>query len=126
MRQLRPSPFEEMPASFRELGPSYRYANPEGTRRWMELERTNRPDGTRAIAQPVKNRLTFDRLATIATPTLLITGDADLYAPAPLMNEFATRIRDAESIVLPGVGHSAYWERPDLFNAAVVAFIQKH
>src|SRR5262245_13401022 len=34
MKRLRPSPqFETLPVEVRELGPSYRAANPEGTRR---------------------------------------------------------------------------------------------
>ena len=37
-RRLRPSPqFEALPPDFRELGPSYRAANPEGVARWLAL-----------------------------------------------------------------------------------------
>ena len=35
---IRPKGWEQMPAEFRELGPSYRAANPEGVKAWMELE----------------------------------------------------------------------------------------
>jgi pimeloyl-ACP methyl ester carboxylesterase len=34
-RRLRPPQFDALPAEVRELGPSYRAADPEGTRRWM-------------------------------------------------------------------------------------------
>jgi pimeloyl-ACP methyl ester carboxylesterase len=35
-RRLRPMPeFDRMPPEFRELGPSYRAANAEGTARWI-------------------------------------------------------------------------------------------
>ncbi len=44
-RRLRPPQFDALPPEFRELGPAYRAANPEGTRRWMELEKISRPDG---------------------------------------------------------------------------------
>src|SRR4029077_18285016 len=42
-RRIRPTPqFEALPPDFRELGPSYRAANPGGAQRWLELERTSR------------------------------------------------------------------------------------
>jgi len=131
-RRLRPPAFATMPPDFRELGPSYRASNPAGTARWIELERASRPgggdghDGTPPPAQPMRNRITFALLETIAVPTLLVTGDADLYAPPAVMRLFAQRIKASESIVVPEAGHSAYWEQPEIFNRAVLTFIRKH
>jgi pimeloyl-ACP methyl ester carboxylesterase len=65
-------------------------------------------------------------VATIKTPTLVLTGGADLYAPPPVMKLFVERIKGAESIVVPEAGHSTYWEQPDAFNSAVLAFIRRH
>ena len=125
-RRIRPPEFNALPADVRELGPSYRAANPAGTRRWMELERSHQAPGTPPPAQTMKHQLSFALVATIRTPTLLLTGDADLYAPPPVMQMFVERIKDAESVVIPEAGHSAYWEQPDAFNNAVLAFIRKH
>ena len=115
-----------MPAELREVSPSYRAANPEGTRRWVELEHVSRPPGPPAAAQPLKNRITFALLETITVPTLLLTGDADMFAPPPVMRMFAARIKHAETVVVPEAGHSTYWEQPDVFNRAVLNFIRKH
>jgi pimeloyl-ACP methyl ester carboxylesterase len=125
-RRLRPPAFSSLPPDFRELGPTYRAANPNGTRRWLELERLSRPDGPPGPVQPTRHRVTFARLETLRVPTLLITGDADLYAPPPILGLFAARIRTAESVILSGCGHSAYWEQPDEFNRAVLAFLRRH
>ena len=125
-QRLRPPDFAKMPADFRELGPSYRASNPEGTKRWNELERTNRPPGTQPVTQDNKVRVTFALLETIKVPTLLMTGDADLYAPPSVMRMFSARVKGAESIVVPEAGHSAYWEQPEIFNRSVLAFIRKH
>ena len=123
-RRLRPPQFDAMPPELRELGPSYRAADPEGTRRWTELERMSRQPG--AAAQPYRNRMTFSMLESIKVPTLLITGDADMYAPPPLLRRFTSRIRGSESLVIAEAGHSSYWERPDTFNRAVLEFLKKH
>ena len=125
-RRLRPREFEALPPELRELGPSYRAADPDGTRRWIELERLSRPDGPRAPAQPTRTRITFALLETLRVPTLLVTGGADMYSPPPVLALFAARIPGAESVNVPEVGHSAYWERPDVFNRAVLDFLGRH
>ena len=119
-RRLRPSPeFNALPTEVRELGPSYRAANPEGTQRWSELAQ-------HVAAQPTRNKITFAALETIKIPTLLLTGDADLYTPPSVLRLFAARFPNCESVVVPECGHSAFWEQPELFNRAVLDFISKH
>jgi pimeloyl-ACP methyl ester carboxylesterase len=125
-RRLRPPQFNALPAEVRELGPSYRAANPEGTRVWSELEHANRAPGPPPPAQTMRNRITFSVLETISVPTLLMTGDADLFAPPSVMRLFKLRIKNAETLVVPEAGHSSYWEQPEFFNRAVLDFIRKH
>ncbi len=59
-------------------------------------------------------------------PVLLITGDADLYAPPATLRLFAKALPGAESVIIGGAGHSAFWERADEFNKAVIRFLGKH
>ena len=119
-RRLRPAPeFNAIPAEIRELGPSYRASNPAGTQRWKELAQ-------HSVLQATKNRIDYAALATIKIPTLLITGDADLYVPAPVLRLFAARFPNCESVVIPECGHSAFWEQPEFFNRAVLDFLSKH
>jgi len=126
-RRIRPSPqFDALPPEFRELGPSYRAANPEGTRRWVELEHVSRPEGPRAPAQTMRNKVTFALLETMKVPTLLLTGDADLYAPPSVLRLFLARIKHADHVIVSEAGHSSYWEQPESFNRAVLEFVRKH
>jgi pimeloyl-ACP methyl ester carboxylesterase len=125
-RRIRPPQFDALPPDVRELGPSYRAANPEGTRRWVELEHVSRPAGPPAPAQQMRNRITFALLETITVPALLLTGDADLYAPPPVTRLFAARIKDSRLVIVPEAGHSTYWEQPEMFNRAVLDFIRVH
>jgi pimeloyl-ACP methyl ester carboxylesterase len=92
----------------------------------MELEHQSRPARRLPSPQTHRQRLTFALLETIKVPTLLMTGDADLYCPPSVLRLFAERIRGAETAIAPETGHSAYWEQPDLFNRVVLAFIAKH
>ena len=124
--RIRPPEFDKLPPEFREVGPSYRAGNAEGTARWVELEKISRPPGPRAPAQPMRNRMTFAMLEGIKTPTLLLTGDADLYAPPPITRMFAQHIKGSEVLIVPEAGHSTYWEQPEQFNQAVLKFLAKH
>jgi pimeloyl-ACP methyl ester carboxylesterase len=116
--------FAEMPPEFRELGPSYRAANFEGVKHWLELEHKalsgNRSGPTNA------NRFTWANLARIKAPTLFIAGAADLYAPPPMMRIVASHVPDAEMVVVPDSGHSIYWEQPDVFNRLTIDFLARH
>src|SRR5438552_4134012 len=95
--------------------------------RFIAYDRLGRlSNATRSPAQATRNRLSFPLLETIRVPTLLLTGDADLYTPPPVLELFAARIRDSVSRVLHGAGHSAYWEQPEVFNREVLAFLGKH
>jgi pimeloyl-ACP methyl ester carboxylesterase len=126
IQRLRTPDFLAMSPDMRELGPAYRVANPAGAERWRELERTARPTSAQPPPQMFRNRVTFALLETIAVPTLLLTGDADMYSPPPIMRMFAARVKGSTSMVIPESGHSAYWEQPDLFNRAVLDFIATH
>jgi pimeloyl-ACP methyl ester carboxylesterase len=125
-RRIRPPQFDALPPEFRELGPSYRAGNAAGTERWVELEKNSRPAGPPAPPQPLRNRMTFAMLETIQAPTLLLTGDADLYAPPPVLRLFAARIKGSEVAIVPEAGHSTYWEQPELFNRTLLNFLVKH
>jgi len=107
-----------------EVSPSYRGADPEGTKRWREIEEHSRQAG--APGQPLRTLNTFAKIATIPTPTLVIAADADLLAPPALMRIWAAHLKDHEWAVVGDAGHAMAWERPDLFNAQVVGFLGRH
>jgi len=122
--RIRPKIWDEIPVEIRELGPSYRAVNPEGFRLWVDLERkSGMLDGVR---QTLKNRITESMLGTLRVPTLVISGDADLATPPSIARMIAARIPNAELMVAPESGHSVYWEQPEMFNRAVLAFIARH
>ena len=126
MQRLRTPDFLAMSPDMRELGPAYRVSNPAGAERWRELERTARPTSAQPPPQTFRNRVTFALLETISVPTLLMTGDADMYAPPPIMRMFAKRVKGSQAVVIPETGHSGYWEQPEIFNRTVLEFIAKH
>jgi pimeloyl-ACP methyl ester carboxylesterase len=111
-------------AVYREVGPSYRGANPEGTKRWVEIEEHAQQPG--APSQPLRTPNTFAKLAAVTMPVLVMAADADLLAPPALMRAWAAHVKNYEWAVVPDSGHSIAWEQPDLFNETILAFIKRH
>jgi pimeloyl-ACP methyl ester carboxylesterase len=121
---IRARGFDDMAVEFRELGPSYRAANPDGARLWTELAHKA---VTGAEARQMRaNEITIARIEAIKVPTLLITGDADLITPPSIMRMVARHIAGSEIVIAPESGHSTYWEQPELFNRSVLGFLAKH
>lgn len=140
-QRIRPSPqFGAMPVDFLELGPSYRAANPEGVARWKALAYPSIPTAPTPPAATVATssaprtplgtgsnvEVTFAKLETLKMPTLLLTGDADLYIPPSVLRMFGARIKHAEMVIVPETGHSAFWEQPEIFNRTVLNFLRKN
>jgi pimeloyl-ACP methyl ester carboxylesterase len=123
-QRIRPRGFDQMPIEIVELGPSYRARNPDGVRQWLDLERKS--GLVDSFRQPYRNLITEGKLATLAVPTLVICGAADLLTPPSIARLIAAKIPGAELAVAPESGHSVYWEEPEFFNRAVLAFIGKH
>jgi pimeloyl-ACP methyl ester carboxylesterase len=109
-------------AHYREVGASYRGANPEGLRRWREIEEHARQ--TNAPTQPLRSPNTFAKLATITVRTLVMPADADLIAPPGLMWVWANHVKDAQWVVVPAAGHSIAWEKPEVFNVNLLRFLK--
>ena len=118
---IRPKGFEQLPAEFREVGPSYRAANPEGVKAWIELEHKSLIG--REFRQSLKNEITQARLKELKLPTLLISGAADLFTPPSISRLLAAEIASSKLAVISESGHSVYWEQPELFNRAVLDFL---
>jgi pimeloyl-ACP methyl ester carboxylesterase len=112
-----------VPASrpFLEVGVAYRAENPAGFARFMAMEhRAKQPD---APAQPLRTPNTFEKIRAITAPTLVLMAGADLLAPPALMRAWARHLPNVQYDEIPDSGHSANWERPEAFNAAVLRYL---
>ena len=72
---------------------------------------------------------TFDRrkeLADIKVPTLLVAGSEDKTAPPSVMEKMWQKIPGSEYVLIGNCGHLGPMDRPEAFNAALLAFLQSH
>jgi pimeloyl-ACP methyl ester carboxylesterase len=120
LQSLRPKAFNDLPTELKELGPSYRAANPAGVAEWKKLH------GRAGKSDPVRLRSGIDwaSLANLKVPTLLMTGDADLWIPPALLRQVGERIPNSKIVIVPDSGHGVQWEQPETFNRVVLEFIR--
>ena len=100
--RLRPPFFAKLPHDFQELSPSYRAGNPEGLAAWQALEHQAIPG--KRVTPKMKQPLTWARLESIEHPTLLMTGDSDLYTPPSLLRMQAQHMPHAEVHIVTEAG----------------------
>jgi len=112
-----------IPAHYREVGPSYRARSPEGTKKWLEVEEHSMQKD--AKSQSLRSLNTLDKISTIKVPTLLIAGGADLLAPPSLMRMWGERIKGHQWVLIPEAGHALTWEEPELFTKAMLEFLNQ-
>ena len=117
--------FREMPAEVRELSPSYRGMNPDGVALWTEIYASAKR-GSGPHAPELRTPNTYAKVASIATPTLVIAGDVDLTSPTGAIRLWARHLKDHEWVLITEAGHSIAWEQPEAFNRAVLDFLRRH
>jgi pimeloyl-ACP methyl ester carboxylesterase len=119
--KIRIKEWDDLPRWFRELGPSYRAANPAGVQKWIELN--HKSETGNGARQKLLNVVTPAKLETLKVRTLLMTGAADMFTSPSIMRMIARHVPDNEVVIAPECGHSIYWEQPEFFNRAVLGFI---
>lgn len=89
---------------------------------WIDLG----PAAYRGQQQAIIARApTFDNLALIDAPTLIMAGTDDAVVPPECACELHDGIAGSEILMIPGCGHCPPFERPDLVNATLETWLAK-
>jgi pimeloyl-ACP methyl ester carboxylesterase len=111
------------------VGPEYRARMSEADVAYIAaLEQGNRTTWAglmRQEAAATGDEQILCRLAEIRAPTLVIHGDADVPVPLEQGQALAAGIPGARLVVLPGVGHRPWVERPEPTIGAILSFLSE-
>ena len=108
------------------LGPTFRKAEPVRSFLYASIAGLNAPlppafrEAMQRITTPV------ERYTAASVPTLFLTSDEDGLIWPELVEKVHAHVPGSEFIRVPGSGHSTYFERPDVFNREVGAFLKAH
>ena len=67
---------------------------------------------------------TFQRLAQLRVPTLLIIGDRDVPAQILMVNNIHSHIPGSKKVLIPGADHIVNMSKPNEFNKTVLGFLR--
>jgi 3-oxoadipate enol-lactonase len=102
--------------------------NPEAVEVFVDItsKYPTPPHGFACQAQAIAFHDTYERLPQITAPTLVIVGDADKIIPAENSKILASRIPNAELVVLKNAGHGFFVEAEAESNRAILDFLRRH
>jgi pimeloyl-ACP methyl ester carboxylesterase len=116
--------------AFRPLGRRVPHEHGGGwLRPWMRRASylaTFDPDGLHRQLRSLFASQGGDRLAQIAAPTMVISGQLDAVVPAPLSRRLTTRIPGARYVEIPAAMHNPMDERPQAFCRVARGFLDNH
>jgi len=84
------------------------------------------PHGFTRQAEAMMFHDTYDRLPQIKAPTLVIGGIADRLIPVENFRTLASRIPNAELLILENMGHGYFIEAAEEANKAILDFLGRH
>jgi pimeloyl-ACP methyl ester carboxylesterase len=108
----------------RVLGKTSLEERPELVERVAALVREQDPRAIAAAQRGMAARPdSADVLATVAVPTLVVTGEEDTITGPEVGRELAAAIRDARFLLVERAGHLCSLERPEVVNEALLDFL---
>jgi pimeloyl-ACP methyl ester carboxylesterase len=96
------------------------------------IERSNRNRRRPGLIRPImaaRNALPLwetgfaTRLTSLSHPTMIIWGEQDRVFPLSVGEELHHTIPRSQLVKIPDAGHLPQWERPDLVNSVLIAYI---
>jgi pimeloyl-ACP methyl ester carboxylesterase len=108
------------------ISPAFVERDPARAFLYQELNTFHNPPMAAVMTSLVGSRFDHAQLNACAVPTLVISSSDDQLFPPHLVSDSARRLEHASYVEIPGSGHSAYFERPDEYNAALLDFLGKH
>ncbi|GAA5178271.1 hypothetical protein GCM10023322_04950 [Rugosimonospora acidiphila] len=93
------------------------------------VEQMNAHTGTEVVARYLRAIYTHARYPALEalkqTRVLVVSGDQDKLTPPDHSAEICRILPDAEFVPVPGAGHLALLERPNVVNAALTEFLEQ-
>lgn len=109
----------------RALWPRFIETNPRMAFLYRQINQLNPKRPADFLALQPGYRGTFSPfLAESGVPILFLVGEHDAITPPHIVQRAAALVPHARYRMIPEAGHSAYFERPEAFNAGVREFIR--
>jgi pimeloyl-ACP methyl ester carboxylesterase len=121
------------PDATNDIDPSHPPETSLVSRRWGKAQyetQSPAPGGYSALEKRLNDlwstqpHLTAAQLQSISAKTWIVDGAREEFVKRSDTDFMAETIPNALEVIIPGTSHYAPWQRPDLFNSAVLAFLR--
>lgn len=106
------------------IGAEFHRRNPAGVFLYQQIGALNPPRPGNLLAEPGEGLMAGD-LVDFPVPVLFIVGQDDEVIPPSIIEEAHRLIPGSRLEIVPGAGHSVYFEKPDVFNQLVGSFFEE-
>jgi len=107
------------------IAPATIAARPEVAAHVLRMMRSTSPEGAAAALRGRAERPDYCELLTgVAVPAWVVVGEDDVYTPVSDAEFMHKQLPDSTLTVVTGAGHMPNLEYPDVFNAALLTFLQ--
>ena len=107
----------------RVLGPAIIAGDPERTYLYLQIASFN--SVTRKTMKGQTPKWTPAQLAASGRPVLFVAGEHDVLCPPKMVKVLHQLVPGSRYAEIPGAGHSAYFEAPELFNPLLMGFLDE-
>ena len=108
------------------LGSTFRKEQPVRAFLYAEISGLNPPLPTDFRDRLGRLTTPVERYAAAGVPTLFLTSDEDGLIWPELAEKVHAHVPGSSFVRVPAAGHSTYFERPEIFNREVGAFLKTH
>jgi pimeloyl-ACP methyl ester carboxylesterase len=108
------------------VSPTFRQQNPEEFRKLVAMLAANDPVGYAAQCRALVGLDIVARLANVAAPALLVSGDRDAVSPPAVTEANAGRIPGGRFVIVEDCGHILPWEKPDDLALTAWPFLREY
>jgi 3-oxoadipate enol-lactonase len=108
------------------LGETFRKAQPAGAYLYAQINGLNTPLSTDFREQLGRLTTPVERYAATGVPTMFLTSDEDGLIWPELSQKVHEHVPGSRFARVSAAGHSTYFERADVFNREVGAFLKGH
>ena len=121
---------DQRPAERGAFAPSFAEREPARAFLYREIQRSTLDrtpgGGSRAVSGPRARPTDIGPIIEHEIPTLFVVGEEDSIFPPAALEAMHRKLPGSEFALVPGAGHSVYFERPDVFNRLVIEFLKRH
>ena len=120
-----PESDEDYAAFMHRLAPAYLHRRPADHLRDLMHATTFSAAAMRRGFEELARWSSVDRLASVTAPVLLVAGRHDPFTAWPQSDRIASRLADAEVMIMEESGHFPWLDEPDAFFPAVAGWLRR-